>query len=91
MIEVMRSIRPLLGSLVIFPIVVAFFGSQWSWDDRFELNASSTGDGSDRPPAALIPAHSDARAELPRPLDLFRLELRGDGALGYRVLAPRAA
>jgi hypothetical protein len=90
MIEVMRSIRPLLGSLVIFPIVVAFFGSQWSWDDRFELNASSTGDGSDRPPAALIPAHSDARAELPRPLDLFRLELRGDGALGYRVLAPRA-
>ncbi|MBW2399128.1 MAG: hypothetical protein JRG80_07625, partial [Deltaproteobacteria bacterium] len=47
MIEAMRNIRPLLGSLVAVPIVVLFFGSQWSWDDRFELVLRSSDDDSE--------------------------------------------
>lgn len=56
MIEAMSKIRPLLGSLVVFPIVVACFGSQWSWDDRFELKPSSTGNGPDGVLRCLRPA-----------------------------------
>ncbi|MBW2667736.1 MAG: hypothetical protein JRE13_15730 [Deltaproteobacteria bacterium] len=90
MIEAMRNIRPLLGSLVAVPIVVLFFGSQWSWDDRFELVLRSSDDDSENTASAVIPARSSARADLPRPVDLLTLEIRADGAVGYRVSAARA-
>ncbi len=90
MIEALRSIRPLLGSLVAVPIVVLFFGSQWSWDDRFELVLRSSDHDSKGEVSAVIPAHSSARADLPRPVDLLTLEIRADGAVGYRMFAKRA-
>ena len=30
--ELLQELRPFLGTLVVLPLVVAFFGSQWSWE-----------------------------------------------------------
>jgi hypothetical protein len=87
MIDALRGLRPLLGSLVVVPLVALCFGSQWTSDERLEASLRLAPDGraSDE-----IPARAHARALLPKRVDLVSLELRGDPAVGYRVFAPRA-